>query len=110
MLATTFTGLIPGLFIAAGALLCGVISFAPARFGHRSALVLLAPSILIGLLCLGALIWQEFDEHDPDFLAATVVPLAFVALGTSSLFVYRRRRRTAKLKSVERIDNGANAA
>ena|SRR6266496_6780984 len=95
MLATTFTGLTPALFIAVGAFLGGVISFAPAWCGHRSALVLLAPSILIGLICLGALIWQEFDEHDPDFLGATLVPVAFVALGTSSLFVYRRRRRKA---------------
>jgi hypothetical protein len=47
MLATTFTGLTPALFIAVGALLCGLISFAPAWFGHRSALVLLAPAFLI---------------------------------------------------------------
>src|SRR5436190_23417378 len=96
MLATSFTGLIPALWIAAAAFLCVLVSFAPARVGNRWALALAAPAIFVGLLSSGALIWQEFEEHDPDFIGAMLVPVVFLALGASSMFVYWKRRRVAR--------------
>ena|SRR5258706_12134687 len=96
MLATDFTGLIPAMWVAAVAFLCGIVSFVPARVGNRWALGLAAPAILIGVLSAGALIWQEFEEHDPDFIGAMLVPVAFLALGASSLLMYWKRRRVAR--------------
>ena len=107
MLATSFTGLIPAIWIAAAAFLCVLVSFAPARFGNRWALALATPALIVGVLSSGALIWQEFEEHDPDFVGAIIVPVAFLALGVSSLLVYRKQRRAARLAMRISDDNAA---
>jgi len=99
MLATNFTGLIPALWIAAAAFLCVLVSFAPAWVGNRWALGLATPALIIGILGSGALIWQEFEEHDPDFIGAMLVPVAFLVLGASSLLVYWKRRRVARSRT-----------
>ncbi len=96
MLATSFTGLIPALWIAGAALLCALVSFGPAWIGNRWAVGLATPALIVGVLSSGALIWQELQEHDPDFIGTLLVPVAFVALGASSLLLYWKRRRVAR--------------
>ena len=92
MLASNFDALLPWIFgIPLALVVLGFVSFIPALRGHWSALLLAAPSVLIG----GALTWSIVTDTRKDTLIPALwvffpAPLV-VGLAAITLWFIRRR-------------------
>lgn len=93
MFASNFDGLLPFIFgIPLALVALGFISLIPAFRGHWSAVLLAAPSVLIGLV----LTWSIVAASRPDQLipALWVIFPAPLIVGVSSIALWALRRRS----------------